>query len=106
MEKTPSKREGYVNLKLDEMDDTQEMVVNMFIHEGEMREQDAVWDLLVKNTPPVENDSEFIHGYRAGYAYAMHVISERIHSPEEPEPEHSVEEEIEEFDITDVDDPE
>ena len=100
-----NKREGYVDLKLDEMDGTQEMVVNMFIHEGEMREQDAIWDLLIKKTPPVENDTEFIHGYKAGYAYAMHVISERINSPGEPEVVASQEVE-EEFDITDVDDPE
>ena len=104
MNETPSNREGYVDLKLDEIDGTQEMVVNMFIHEGELREQDAILDLLIKKTPPVEEDTEFIHGFKAGYKYAMHVVSERVHGPSEPE--HSIEDEIEEFDITDVDDPE
>jgi hypothetical protein len=102
---TDSKREGYVNLELDDMSDMQEMVVNMFINEGQLREQDAVWDLLVKNSPPVEGDTEFMHGYKAGYAYAMHVIEERIHGPAEPEVVESQEVE-EEFDITDIDDPE
>jgi hypothetical protein len=102
---TDSKREGYVNLELDDMSDMQEMVVNMFINEGQLREQDAVWDLLVKNSPPVEGDTEFIHGYKAGYAYAMHVVEGRIHGPAEPEMVESQEVE-EEFDITDVDDPE
>ena len=108
MEKTPSKREGYVNLELDEMSNTQEVVVNMFIHEGELREQDVIWDLLIKKMPPVEKDTEFIRGFQDGYNYAVHVISERIHGPVKVEyvDEYRVEDEIEEFDITDIDDPE
>jgi len=102
---TDSKREGYVNLELDKMSDMQEMVVNMFINEGQLREQDAMWDLLVKNSPPVEGDTEFINGYKAGYAYAMHVVGKRIHGPAEPEAV-ELQEVEEEFDITDVDDPE
>jgi len=102
---TDSKREGYVNLELDDMSDMQEMVVNMFINEGQLREQDTVWDLLVKNSPPVEGDTEFIHGYKAGYERAMSVISDHIHGPAEPEQAVDAESE-EEFDITDIDDPE
>lgn len=97
-------REGYASINLDFETSDQEVVANMFIHEGKLREQDAILDLLIKKTPSVEEDTEFIHGFKAGYKYAMHVVSERVHSPSEPE--HSVEDEIEEFDITDVDDPE
>lgn len=102
---TDSEREGYVNLELEDMSDMQEMVVNMFINEGQLREQDAVWDLLVKKMPLVESDTEFLHGFEAGYSHAMDIISERIHGPAEAE-EIVVEEVEEEFDITDVDDPE
>ena len=108
MNETPSKRENYVNLELDEMNETQEVVVNMFIHEGELREQDAIWDLLIKKMPPVEKDTEFIRGFQDGYNYAVHVVSERIHGPVKVEyvAADKVEDEVEEFDITDVDDPE
>jgi hypothetical protein len=98
-------REGYASINLDFETSDQEVVANMFIHEGELREQDAILDLLIKMTPPVEGDTEFIQGYKAGYVYAMHVISERVHGPAEPEVVESQEVD-EEFDITDVDDPE
>jgi hypothetical protein len=90
---------------LDLQTENQQIVANMFIHEGELREQDAILELLIKMTPPVEGDTEFIQGYKAGYVYAMHVISERVHGPAEPEQTVDVEPE-EEFDITDIDDPE
>jgi hypothetical protein len=98
-------REGYASINLDFETSDQEVVANMFIHEGQLREQDAILELLIKMTPPVEVDTEFIQGYKAGYIYAMHLISERIHGPAGPEQAVDVEPE-EEFDITDIDDPE
>jgi hypothetical protein len=98
-------REGYASINLDLQTENQQMVANMFIHEGELREQDAILELLIKKTPPLEGDTEFIHGFKAGYSHALYVVSERVYGPEEPE-EIVVEEVEDDFDITDVDDPE
>lgn len=105
MSETPSKREGYVNLDLADMSETQEMVVNMFIHEGELRAQDSIWALLIKKMPPLMSDDDFDRGFEAGYDHAMSVINEYIHGPAEPEEVVELEPELD-FDVTDVDDPE
>lgn len=97
-------REGYASINLDFETSDQEVVANMFIHEGQLREQDAILELLITMTPPVEGDTEFIRGYKSGYTYAMHVISDRIHGAVTPK--YVAEDEVEEFDITDIDDPE
>lgn len=102
---TDSKREGYVNLQLEDMTETQELVVNMFVHEGELREQDAIWELLIKKMPPLMSDDDFDRGFEAGYDHAMSIINEHIHGPAEPEQVVEIEPK-EEFDVTDVDDPE
>ena len=100
-----NKREGYVNLKLDEMDETQEMVVNMFINEGQLREQDAIWELLSKNYPSLLGPEEYDRGFEDGYDRALEVLQEYINGPAEAKPV-TLQELHEEFDITDVDDPE
>lgn len=75
---TKSKRDGYVNLELEDMSETQEMVVNMFIHEGELREQDRIWEYLAKNSPAMLGDDDYDRGFDAGYKHAMEILNQYI----------------------------
>ena len=98
-------REGYASINLDFTTENQEVVANMFIHEGELREQDAIWELLSKNYPTLLGPSEYDRGFEDGYDRALEVLQEYINGPAEAEPV-VVEEVEDDFDITDVDDPE
>lgn len=104
-----NKRENYVNidLDLDSLDERQGLVVGMFIHEGQLREQDAISDLLVKKLPPLLSDDEYDRGFEAGYNLAVAIINEHIHGPVEEEEEEIIIEEPEiHLDTPDGDDPE
>lgn len=74
-----NKRDKYTNLEIDVPSDIQKMVVDVVMHEGELREQDKILALLIDNEPLMEDENY------SGYMEAVKVLTDYIYGPDAEE---------------------
>ena len=72
-----SKRDKYTTLELENLDETQKLIVEVVMHEGELREQDKILALMSEHQPPAE--------YAEGYQYAVEILTKYIYGSNDEE---------------------
>lgn len=72
-----SKRDKYTTLELEDLNEAQQLVLEVVMHEGELREQDKILTHMSEHQPPAE--------YAEGYQYAIEVLTKYIHGSNDEE---------------------